>query len=154
MQPDPRSAKNMNFIATIAITLLSICSAVASDWKTAEFIADSDASLAILIPPNLSVSKYGKGKYRLDGVNSQGKVNCIFLFFEPEGTLEKSDETEWKLVKDPSLPAGTSIFEKIIRNRFEPTSQADAAMLRVRVTGKSETISAELKSVADQITKK
>jgi len=144
----------MNFVAIIAITLLSICSAFASDWKTAEFIATSDASLSILIPPDFSVSKYGKGKYRLDGVNSQGKVNCIFLLFEPESTLEKSDKTEWKLVEDLSLPTGTSVFEKTIKNPFEPTNQADAAILRVRVTGKSETISAELKGLADQITKK
>lgn len=141
----------MNFIATIAIILLFICSASASDWKSAEFIAAADASQPILIPSNFFVSKYGKGKYRFEGVNGLGKDDCIYLFFEQESTMQKSDDTEWKIVEDSSFPVGTILFERIMKNPFEPANSVDAATLRLRVIGKIKSELARLKSIADEI---
>lgn len=141
----------MNLIATIAIILLSICSASASDWKTAEFIAAADASQSFLIPSNFFVSKYGKGKYRFEGVNGPGKDDCIYLFFEQESTKDKSENTEWRIVEDSSFPDGTIIFERIMNNPFEPGNSVDAATLRLRVLGKSKSELARLKGIADEI---
>lgn len=59
-------------IAYASIAMLVVCQAFASEWKTAEFISETDASQSFLIPEKLYVSQYGKGMYRLDRINSFG----------------------------------------------------------------------------------
>ena len=120
---------------------------IAADWKAADFIAPADASKPIMIPPNFFTSQIGKGKYRLDGPDSQGKVNCIFLFFEPEDP-QRTVPSPWAQIEDASFPHGTEIRERVIRNPFGATG---SALLRIRVTAKDKNIADSLIQIADSI---
>lgn len=143
------------YIAVTAFALLTLSvPSFATEWKAAEFISESDATRPIQIPTSFSVSKYGKGKYRLDGDRSYGQVNCIFLSFEPNIAKVSKVHHDWEKIEDATLPSGTMIYEKVIVNPFEPKAPAGPIALRIRVTGDKDATVDELKSAANQIISK
>jgi len=130
------------------VVLMAGC--LAADWKAANFIDSFDATRPIWIPPDFSASKFGRGKYRLDGPDSQGTVNCIFLFFEPQAA-QLTIPNEWKPIGDATLQNEVIIRERVIPNPFEGEGAGDTATLRIRVTAKDAATAQELMGIAESI---
>ena len=49
--------------------------------------ASGEATKPLLLPPGYSVSKYGRGQYRVDGPRSYGRVDAIHILFQAARSL-------------------------------------------------------------------
>lgn len=125
-------------------------------WEASQFFAKQDVGEGeFLLPYPYSASKYGKGKYRLDGPASRGQLNCLFFTFESaaEGT-EQTSLIEWQPKVELIGDARALVRERLMINPFQVSPPPEAAMLKIRLTALSDDIAAQLQQTAEAILKK
>lgn len=126
------------------------------EWQVSDFFAPADVGNAkIMLPANFSASKYGKGKYRLDGPQSRGQLNCLFFHFEnaAEATANAS-LLEWKASTALINDSKALVREAIFLNPFQAAPPPEAVVLKIRLTAQNEDIAGELQQTAEKILKK
>ncbi len=141
--------KTIFFIFTL---LLAITAFGAGTKKASDIAWNSDeCSNPLLLPEHFYVSKYGKGKYRVDGMMSQGHFNCIYISFQASDSLDsasvadarnstftlKGKEVTWRTYK--TVVEGRSVIRKeaLIPNilpRQKQGNDSDYIWLRIDVT--------------------
>jgi hypothetical protein len=153
--PLNRPMKKTLFIFGVLTLVLNI--RAEDEWKVSQIGFDRfESTNPLKIPKDFAVSKFGKGKYRLDGMDSFGRLNCIFFFFEPVPANETpKQELEWK--EEQMDVEGKTIIRKeaVILNPFVRQNDDSRALLRVRVdvaVAKKE-LAASLSQIAEQIIK-
>lgn len=152
-----RINKVKSFAVSIALFLGLIFSALAEEkWTASTFFAKEDVGEGeFLLPYPYSASKYGHGKYRLDGPDSRGQLNCIFFWFESaaEGT-ETTSLIEWQPKVELIGDTRALVKETLMLNPFQASPPAQAAMLKIRLTALSDEIAERLQKTAEAILKK
>jgi len=143
-------------LAALAAGLLPMA---AEEWATTSFFSPADVgdmgTRKFQVPKGWSVSKYGKGKYRFDGPDSRGQLNCIFYTFESaDEATQTADLTTWApstaLIQDQKA----IVREALYPNPFMETPAPASAMLKVRLTAMDGEIADKLQETAQAILNK
>ena len=157
----------MKTILSTLLVILAIAIAPANASKpSAVAWSPNECSKPLMLPERYFVSKYGKGKYRIDGMESKGRLNCIFIQFQDTDTLEpqsipdartssfmiKGEEAKWRTYEVTADGASFVRREALIRNILPRQKEGDAAgFILLRIDGASQAIVDELTAVAEKI---
>lgn len=148
----------MKSLSLILVLLVSMTHSLQAEekWEASPFFAKEDVGeRKILLPYPFSASKYGKGKYRLDGPESRGQLNCVFFTFESAGeATEQTSLVEWQPKVELIGDTRALVKERLMFNPFLASPPQEAAMLKIRLTALSDEISEQLQQTAEAILQK
>ena len=143
----------MKTIAATLLVLITFASALgAAEMREFDYFRPGERSQPLALPQYFSLSKFGKGLYRIDSFEvSHGQMNCIFLTFAataPEGTTATREQA-WK-TEHIEIDGETVIrTSAVLLNPFPRAADPDGDVLVVRIDALSDKVTAELRAIVD-----
>lgn len=136
-------------LAIVLLFLLASPGAI----RAAEFdyFKPGERAQPLVLPENYLVSKYGRGLYRIDGMESHGRLNCIFLTFTatpPEGATAAAS-LDWKTEQVEVEGRKIVRLSAVLANPFPREASADGDVLSVRIDALTPAVAEELRRVAE-----
>ena len=119
-----------------------------------------------MLPEHFLASKYGKGKYRIDGTMSEGHFNCIYIIFQASGSLEptsvsdagkstftiRGQEVTWRSYETVVEGRSVILKEALVPNILPHQEQGnDSDYIWLRIDGTNQEISDQLTPIAENI---
>jgi hypothetical protein len=144
------SSPILAFLALAAST--SAAAQSASEPREFNYFQPYEISHALVLPGYYSLSKFGRGLYRIDSLEySRGPLNCIFLTFtaEPPQGMTPGSAIDWKTTKAEVNGAEVTTLTTVLANPFPREAGAEGDVLTVRIDALNEEIAAKLRSIAD-----
>lgn len=124
----------------------------ATEPREFDYFQPYEISHPLLLPGYYSLSKFGRGLYRIDSLEySRGPLNCIFLTFtaEPPQGIPPGPAIDWKTSKAEVNGAEVTTLTTVLANPFPREDGAEGDVLTVRIDALNEEIAAKLRSIAD-----
>jgi hypothetical protein len=124
----------------------------ATEPREFNYFQPYEISHALVLPGYYSLSKFGRGLYRIDSLEySRGPLNCIFLTFtaEPPQGMTPGSTIDWKTTKAEVNGAEVTTLTTVLANPFPREDGAEGDVLTVRIDSLNAEIAAKLRSIAD-----
>jgi hypothetical protein len=113
----------------------------------------TDGPFRLVLPKGyFGPSEFAQESYRVDGPDSQGRLNCIFLFFEPAPANSSIGSIiSWKEQRVTAEGKNIVRREALIRNPGNIAERPSTEMLRVRVDASDSIEADQLCKAAEEI---
>ena len=144
------------FFIFLMVMILCVSFAEGAEKDIVSVFSPKEGHFPLDLPEDFyGVSKFAKGSYRLDGKDSYGRFNCIFLFFEKASELgQKNKEIVWREEKIKSDGRDVIRREAVLLNPRPQENDPSTEILRVRVDALTKDLADSLCKVAEELVKK
>lgn len=126
----------------------------AQETREFDYFRPMERSDPLTLPENFSLSKFGRGLYRIDAFEfSRGRLNCLFLTFTatpPAGTTASSTLI-WKTERTEAEGKSIIRVSAVLANPFAREAGTEGDVLTVRIDALDETVAAKLRTIAEGI---